>query len=78
MDNINKIRYRTLLEQIFNMYIAHTYRQREIADHYDLPVTDISYILQSFGFHRCKLQNIESVEKLLEDNHILKILNKIK
>lgn len=68
-----------ILSKVFNMYVDHSYRQREIAERLGVSVADIGYLLRSLGFHQCKLITINHPEILLrKDPYIKRILEKIR
>lgn len=70
--------YTQIITLIWNMYVDHTYRQREIAEHLTVSVGDIGYILRLLGFHRCKLLQIRTADQILIDAHARFIVGKIK
>lgn len=68
-----------ILSKVFNMYVDHSYRQREIAERLGVSVTDIGYLLRSLGFYQCKLISINHPEILLrKDPYIKTILGRIR
>lgn len=66
-----------ILTKIWNMYVDHSYRQREIAEHLKVSTADIGYILRMLGFHRCKMVQITPTNIVLRDPHAKFIISKI-